>query len=234
MRPSVSGPCPLLGSELLGTNELAQQRPEILFRRQALGIRGKRLRLRLPLEDALKGCAYQLGGQRRQAFLVKLLRVNDLAQQRTEIPSCGKALGVRSEGFRFRRALEQPLISGLHELGRQGRQTFLAKLLRAEDLVEQRAHVLFRRQALGVGSKRFRFGLALEQALIRSPNQLRRQSRQASLTELIRTDGIAEQRSEVLPCRNALGKGGERLGFGLTLEQSTGSGLHELRRQSRQ
>ena len=165
---------------------------------------------------------------------MKLLRVNDLAQQRTEIPSCGKNLGVRSEGFRFGRALEQPLISGLHELGRQSRQTFLAKLLRAEDPVEQRAHVPFRRQALRAGSKRFRLGLALEQALIRSPNQLRRQSRKASLTELIRMDRIAEQRSEVLPCRNVLGKGGERLGFGLTPEQSSVSGLHELRRQGRQ
>src|SRR5438309_1396960 len=203
----------MLGSELLGANELAQQRPEILFHRQALGIGGKRLRLRLPLEDALKGCAYQLGGQGRQGLLVKLLRVSDLAQQRTEIPSRGKTLRVRSEGFRFGRTLEQPLISGLHELGRQGRQTLLAKLLRPEDLAEQRAHVLFRRQALDVGSKRFRLGLALEQALIRSPNQSRRQSRQASLTELIGMDGIAEQRSEVLPCRNVLGKGGERLGF---------------------
>ena len=165
---------------------------------------------------------------------MKLLRVNDLAQQRTEIPSCGKNLGVRSEGFRFGRALEQPLISGLHELGRQSRQTFLAKLLRAEDPFEQRAHVPFRRQALRAGSKRFRLGLALEQALIRSPNQLRRQSRKASLTELIRMDRIAEQRSEVLPCRNVLGKGGERLGFGLTPEQSSVSGLHELRRQGRQ
>src|SRR5439155_1149918 len=87
-------------------------------------------------------------------------------------------------------------------------------------------------QAFDVGSKRFRLGLALEQALIRSPNQLRRQSRQASLTELIGMDGIAEQRSEVLPCRNALGKGGERLGFGLTFEHTQKSGPHQLRRQS--
>ena len=84
------------------------------------------------------------------------------------------------------------------------------------------------------GSKRFRLGLALEQALIRSPNQLRRQSRKASLTELIRMDRIAEQRSEILPFRNVLGKGGEHLGFGLTPEQSSVSGLHELRRQGRQ
>src|SRR6266480_1737175 len=223
-----------LPAKLVRVDQLAEQPAEILPRCQALGTGGERLRLRLALEDALKGCAHQLGGQGRQGFLVKLLRVNDFAQQRTEIPSGGKTLRVRSEGFRLGRTLEQPLISGLHELGRQGRQTLLAKLLRAEDFVEQRAHVLFRCQAFDVGSKRFRLGLALEQALIRSPNQLRRQSRQASLTELIGMDGIAEQRSEVLPCRNALGKGGERLGFGLTLEQSTVSGLHELRRQSRQ
>ena len=87
---------------------------------------------------------------------------------------------------------------------------------------------------MGVGGKCLRLGLALEQPLIRGANQLRRQSDQGSLAELLRVNDLGEESPQILSGYETLGVERELVGFRLTFERTHKSGPHQLRRQSHQ